>query len=333
MKISTKTLYLALSRLLRLLLVIFALLYIPNMVAFGVVGGLTTTLLIFMFVGLATIIVWTTLEILMPRLSAAAFYYCAAVIGAIVMLVYWLLQVRRSADLFFLPLFMIVSGTFSALLAVYLRTHQQKYASLSVYVPPTRRKLLFAGATLFVMLITISGYLVSDYSNTAIIRVQKGETARLRYFRPTSHYLPRVEIDFDILKSDDFAESSGWDFFDKNPVTLHLRSDSGCEQILRSEGGRSFAEITPSVICQPDAGFHQLDVEIIDAASATIGKPLHIRLTSAISLKEVSYRPYYLFAQLYFAVPGLWIWLALWGVQLSMQHSAARSPKSSSATV
>lgn len=328
MTLSAKALYLALSRLLRVLLMLFALLYIPNMLAFGVVGGLNTALLIFIFLGCATLVAWVILEILMPKLSSTTFYYCAAAIGAIVMLAYWLLEVRDQADLFFLPLFMIVSAAFGALLATYLRAHQQKHASRLIHPPHTKCKLLFAAATLCVMFITVSGYLVSDYSNTAIILVQKGETAQLRYFRPNSHPPPNLLIHWDTFAS----ENSDWDVFEKHPVILRSRSDSGCEQMLRSEA-QSFEKLTSATDCEIAAGFHTLDIEIIEADPASLGKILHIRPSTATHFKSLSHQPYYLFAQLYFGAAALWLWLALWGIQLAAQSRATRSFPTPSATV
>lgn len=237
MTISARTLYFTLSRLLRLLLVIFAILLVPGIGIFGVGGGLMMALLVFMFLGCAAIVIWAILEILMPRLSVTVFYRFAAVVGAMAMLIYWLLWVRGAADILFLPVLMIVSAAIAALFSWFMYAHWEKHLSLPVVAPQAKHKKAFLVAVLCCLAVTVSGYMVSNYSNTAMIRVQKGETARLHYFRPTSHYLPRVEIDLDILKFDNFAENSSWDFFDKNPVTLRLRSDSGCEQILRSEGG------------------------------------------------------------------------------------------------
>ena len=331
MTISARTFYFALSRLLRLLLVIFAILSALSIGTFGLGGGLMTALLVFIFAGGAAIVVWAILEILMPRLSANAFHYCAAAVGAVAMAAYWLLWVRDGADILFLPVFMIVSAALAALFSLFMYTHRQKYMMLPVAAPQTKHKKAFLIALLCCLAVTASGYMVSDYSNTAVMSVQKGESARLRYFRPSSHYPPTVQINVDTFTSDGFAENS-WNFFEKNPVTLRLRSDSGCEQILRSEE-QSFVELTPSAICQPDAGFHHLDVEIIDAAPAATGKPLHLGLTPAIDLKSVSYHPYYLLAQLYFGATALWLWLALWGVQLIAQSRAARSPKMPSSTV
>lgn len=329
MTISAKALYLALSRLLRVLLIFFTLLCIPNIVAFGLGGGLMMSLLVFTFLGCATLIVWAILEILMPRLSAAAFYYCATVVGAIVMLAYWLLWIRDTADILFLPVLVIVSAAVAALLSLFMRTHQQKHISLPIAVPQAMRKKAFLIAFLCCIAVTISGYLVSDYSNTVIIHVQKGEIAQLRYFRPNLHYPPNLQIHWNTFAS----ENSDGDVFKKHPVILHSRSDSGCEQTLRSEW-RSFEKLTPATDCEIAAGFHTLDIDIIDAAPASMGKSLHLDLAPAINLNSASsYHPYYLFAQLYFGAAALWLWLALWGMQLVAQSRAARSPQMPSATV
>lgn len=322
MKLSAKRLTLATSRLLTVLSYIFLVLSGLFASGIGLPGGLAIALLVFVFLGMAILLSWAILEILLDKLSKGRFLFCAAVIGALLMLTYWLLRVGHSADMYLLPLWMVLSATGNVMIALYIHNHHIRHAGQSVPPPSRFCRNAFLAATLYMLAVTISGYLVSSYSKEIRMQVQKGETGQLRYFRPNQSYPPELRI----------APDGGiWEFLKEHPVTIRS-TVSQCESFLQSAGYR-FTEKTRNGACELPGGFHQMKIEIMDAVPAMTGKTIHLHLTPAINFQGMSYHPYYLVAWFYIFADLLWVWLLFWGIRLYTQNRAARAPQTLPPTV
>lgn len=252
--------------------------------------------------------------------SRTHMYRAAAILGTVLAgLIFWSLNRSVSTDLIIVWVAVGFWLTFGWAEVVW--AHERKACERYPQgKPPLRRwaTYVFAVISTYVLTASLIGYLMHTPAQTVV--AERGQTFNIRYFRPTSDRF--IHIEFALPEKQISEQHREIELKEEFPIDIRAVIDGRCKyrwhQVTGSTWWRFNLYLGKNSDCQSllTAGFHNLQLQIVDIPEPLLNQPFEWRLEYPINFKYMDNNPVYVLLRpivIYQPIPViLWLIYFLW---------------------